>query len=138
MIVLFFSCGSAQDVTIEINGNTQTETQPEPTQEASSPSEPTSDPNLSSDDCDQAPAVTWNNWVQSMLITNCQGCHASESPNRYGAPIDIHFDHEGAALDLADRIYVRVLEKEDMPPAGGVLGDDLYLLDIWIRCSVGL
>ena len=73
-----------------------------------------------------------------MIITHCQGCHASASPNRYGAPLDIHFDHKEAAYDLADRIYIRTLEKEDMPPAGGILDDDLYLLDIWLRCSVGL
>lgn len=135
MIVFLFSCGSPQDVNIEIHGNAQNETPQEP---SLAPSEPSGDLNLNDEDCNQAPTVTWNNWAQAMFITHCQGCHASTSPNRYGAPIDIHFDHETAALDLADRIYARVLEKEDMPPAGGILEEDLYLLDVWIRCSVGL
>lgn len=137
MFYLFLSCASSQDVNIEINGGNQS------TQEPSEPSEPSLDSSsldldLNVDDCDQAPLVTWDNWAESMILTHCQGCHASVSPNRYGAPIDIHFDHKEAAYDLADRIYIRVLNTQDMPPAGGILEEDLYLLDVWLRCSVGL
>ena len=135
MLFFYLACASSQDVNIEINGSTQTQNTSEP--ESSGTAEP-SDLDLNTEGCEDAPVVTWDNWAESMIITHCQGCHASASPNRYGAPLDIHFDHKEAAYDLADRIYIRTLEKEDMPPAGGILDDDLYLLDIWLRCSVGL
>ena len=135
MLFFYLACASSQDVNIEINGNTQTQNPSEP--EDLETEEPT-DLDISTEGCDDAPMVTWDNWVESMIITHCQGCHASSSPNRYGAPLEIHFDHKEAAYDLADRIYIRTLEQEDMPPAGGILEEDLYLLDIWLRCSVGL
>lgn len=135
MLLFFLACASSQDVHIEINGNTQTKDTSEPADV--DPVEP-SDINLNDEGCDEEPVVTWDNWAESMIITHCQGCHASASPNRYGAPLNIHFDHKEAAYDLADRIYIRTLEHEDMPPAGGILEDDLYLLDVWLRCSVGL
>jgi uncharacterized membrane protein len=129
MILFSLACAPPQDVNIEINGNTQTE--PENDTNSSSL-------NLSDADCENAPMVTWDNWAQSMLITHCQGCHASTSTNRYGAPESIHFDYETTAIDLGERIYIRVIEDEDMPPAGGLLEEDIYLLDTWLRCSVGL
>ena len=142
MIIFLLACAASQDITIEFNGDSQSQTgdMEESSEDTSSPSESISpsDLNLSDDDCDDAPPVTWNNWVQSMLITHCQGCHASTSPSRYGAPLAIHFDHEQAAIDQADRIYMRVLHNQDMPPAGGILEADLYFLDVWLRCSVGL
>ena len=137
MFLFLCACASSQDVNIEINGGNQSTQEPsEP--ESTTATEPSTDLNLNDDDCDQAPVVTWDNWAKSMIITHCQGCHASVSPNRYGAPLAIHFDHKEAAYDLADRIYIRVLDTQDMPPAGGILEEDLYLLDIWLRCSVGL
>ena len=135
MLFFYLACASSQDVNIEINGNSQTQDTSETEILDSAES---NDINLSDEGCDEAPSVTWDNWAESMIITHCQGCHASVSPNRYGAPLDIHFDHKEAAYDLADRIYIRTLEHEDMPPAGGILEEDLYLLDIWLRCSVGL
>ena len=135
MFFFFLACASSQDVHIEINGNSQTQNTSEV--DSSDPTE-SSDIYINDDDCDDEPVVTWDNWAESMMITHCQGCHASSSPNRYGAPLDIHFDHKDAAYDLADRIYIRTLEQEDMPPAGGILREDLYLLDVWLRCSVGL
>lgn len=135
MLLFYLACASSQDVNIEINGNTQTQDTSEPT--TLDTAEP-SDIDLNVEGCDDEPVVTWDNWAESMIITHCQGCHASASPNRYGAPLSIHFDHKEAAYDLADRIYIRTLDQEDMPPAGGILEDDLYLLDVWLRCSVGL
>lgn len=135
MFFLFFACDTSQELTIEINGNTQTQSSVEPTSEEQ---EGPSDLDLNVEGCEDAPQVTWENWAESMILTHCQGCHASVSPNRYGAPLDIHFDNKDTAYDLADRIYIRVLENEDMPPAGGLLEEDLYLLDTWLRCTVGL
>ena len=109
MLLFLFACTPATDVNIEINGNTETESS------ESENSDTPSDLNLDDADCENAPMVTWDNWAQSIIVTHCQGCHASTSTNRYGAPENIHFDDEAAAFDLADRIYFRVIEDEDMP-----------------------
>ena len=87
--------------------------------------------------CETAPKVTWDNWVWGMLTTHCQGCHASTTDNSYGVPAGIHFDTEAQALAWKDRIRARVIDSEDMPPAGGLMEDDLYLLQIWLDCWSG-
>ena len=85
-------------------------------------------------DCDSAPYVTWDTYMQGMLMTHCQGCHASESPTRYGAPEDVSFDDVEDALFWSERIRTRTLDIQDMPPAGGIFSDDLYLLQVWLEC----
>ena len=85
-------------------------------------------------DCDSVPYVTWETYTQGMLMTHCQGCHASESPTRYGAPEDVYFDDIDNALLWSERIRVRTLEIQDMPPAGGIFSEDLYLLQVWLEC----
>jgi len=84
--------------------------------------------------CATAPLITWDNWARGLITTHCQGCHASASPNRYGAPINCSFDNEQQTLSWLERIRIRVLEQEDMPPAGGLLDEDLEMLEIWIEC----
>lgn len=134
MIFFLWACGSSEDLTFEFDGKSQSDSS---TTEASSDLSP-SEINLNDDGCDEVPPVTWENWTHSLMLTHCQGCHASTASNRYGAPINIQFDTEADSIDLADRIYIRVIQTKDMPPAGGILEDDLYLLDVWLRCSVGL
>ena len=85
-------------------------------------------------DCSELPYVTWNSWAQGTLATHCQGCHASETPTTYGAPTNINFDTHQESLLLLDRIRARVLIAQDMPPAGGLLEEDLYLLQVWLDC----
>ena len=85
-------------------------------------------------DCDTVPYVTWETYTQGMLMTHCQGCHASESPTRYGAPTDVFFDDIEDALFWSERIRSRTLEIQDMPPAGGIFTEDLYLLQVWLEC----
>ena len=135
-MILFtlLACSTSKTIVITTSSDdtdSSIETQPES-------SDPIDIPEVDDEFCDTAPAVTWNNWANSLFITHCQGCHAQSSPDRYGAPQTIHFDNEAATIDLADRVWIRVIEEETMPPAGGILEDDLYLLEIWLRCSVGL
>jgi uncharacterized membrane protein len=87
--------------------------------------------------CESAPQVTWDNWVWGMLTTHCQGCHASTTDNSYGVPGGIHFDTEAETLLWKEQIRTRVLGQEDMPPAGGLMEDDLYLLQVWLDCWSG-
>ena len=70
------------------------------------------------------------------MDSNCQGCHASTTPNRYGAPENVHFDDEAAVWDWKDRILARTTgENPDMPPAGGIVESELDALEEWLSCS---
>ena len=87
-------------------------------------------------DCAASPDVTWDNWAGGKLETHCQGCHASQTPDRYGAPDAVAFDTEADARRWRDRIYQRTLVSEEMPPAGGLTDDDKYLLTVFLACGL--
>lgn len=76
--------------------------------------------------------VTWDNWGRSFVTTHCQGCHADDTAERYGAPESVSFDSEADALSRAAAIYRAVLREETMPPSGGLTEDERYLLDQWL------
>ena len=80
------------------------------------------------------PAVGYEGFGEGFLLTHCQGCHASSSPERYGAPVEVSFDDEEQARQWAERIGVTVLELQTMPPGGGVPPDDVALLEQWLSC----
>lgn len=84
--------------------------------------------------CDDAPRVTWDEWGHGFLLTQCQGCHASTAPERYGATDGVFFDTVEDACTWAERIEARVLDDETMPPAGGLTQDEKLLLSTWIEC----
>jgi uncharacterized membrane protein len=82
------------------------------------------------------PTVTWESFGQGFLITHCQGCHASTSPQRYGAPDGISFDTQEQAAELQSAIERTVLDQESMPPAGGLSDDERTLLERWLDCEI--
>ena len=84
--------------------------------------------------CDTALEVTWSNWGEGFMLTHCSGCHAATSPDRHGAPEGVFFDTEEEVLENAASIVRVVLESQTMPPAGGIVADDLVLLDAWLHC----
>ena len=86
------------------------------------------------DICSTAPYVSWDNKVRGLITTHCQGCHSSVTPYTYGAPTSVTFDTEQETINWQERIQVRVLDLEDMPPAGGLLEEDKYLLQVWLSC----
>ncbi len=85
--------------------------------------------------CQDQPVVTYDNHGKGFMIENCQACHASTAPNRYGAPDAVTFDNEAECWDWRDRILIRTIDIEDMPPQGGVEADDRLLTEIWLRCD---
>ena len=86
------------------------------------------------DSCD----VTWENFGQAFLVTNCQPCHASDTEERFDAPEDVVFDVEEDAELWASRILARSSGSEPtMPPAGGVAESDRALLEEWLTCAYG-
>jgi uncharacterized membrane protein len=86
--------------------------------------------------CESAPAVTWEGYAQGKFLAHCEGCHATDTPKRYGAPEAVTFDTEADIRTWKERIIVRMLEQEDMPPAGGLTDDEKYLLNIYLICGL--
>lgn len=87
-------------------------------------------------DCDAAPQVTWATWGEGFFRNYCTGCHSSQnSEARFGAPPAVDLDTEAAALAMAARIRVRVLEQHDMPRGGGIPAEDLVLLERYLDCA---
>jgi len=85
--------------------------------------------------CRDAPVATYENFGHGFLLTYCQPCHGSEAVDRQGAPDDVTFDDQDQVEAHRDRIQARsVGEAASMPPSGGVLEDDLYLAEVWLRC----
>lgn len=86
--------------------------------------------------CADAPNATWETFGHGFLLTHCQGCHASTSANRYGAPEGVHFDNEDEARAWRERLIVVILDTQSMPPAGGLSDEDRLLVESWLYCDL--
>lgn len=84
--------------------------------------------------CDDAPVESFATFGDGFLRANCQGCHASSSTRRQGAPDDVVFDTEDDVRVHKDRVLARV-DEQTMPPAGGLVDDDVTRLKIWLTCN---
>jgi uncharacterized membrane protein len=86
--------------------------------------------------CDpEVPSITWETFGEGFVTTHCQGCHASSSSDRQGAPEDVVFDSEADALWWRDAILdATASDPARMPPAGGIDRDDRERLTIWLTC----
>lgn len=85
--------------------------------------------------CDTAIEVGWDDFGHGFLLTHCQGCHATTTQDRHGAPEAVVFDTEQDAYDRRADILRVVVETGTMPPAGGVTDDEMQLLEAWLSCS---
>lgn len=86
--------------------------------------------------CDEdGPVVAWENFGDGFFTGYCQGCHASTSTDRFGAPASITFDDEAQVLALRDEVAREVLDEGSMPPGGGVPDDDLDALRRYLDCA---
>ena len=81
--------------------------------------------------------LTWAAFGQGFVRTYCSSCHSSTTANRRGAPESVNFDREGELVEWGVRVRARVLEEGTMPLGGGVLADDLVLLDRYL-CRLGV
>lgn len=82
-----------------------------------------------------APAPTWDTWAEPFFTTWCQPCHASDAPQRYGAPEGATFDTEADAHAQAAAIQATVLDGGSMPVGGGLSSQDKAQLAAWL-CAV--
>ena len=81
--------------------------------------------------------LTWAAFGQGFVRTYCTSCHSAFTANRRGAPEGVNLDHESELVEWGPRVRARVLETGTMPLGGGVLAEDLVLLDRYL-CRLGV
>lgn len=84
-----------------------------------------------------APSPTWASWGEPFFDTWCQPCHATDTPQRYGAPVGVSFDTEAATQQQASAIRSSVLEQGRMPVGGGLSEGDRARLAAWLCVAEG-
>jgi hypothetical protein len=78
--------------------------------------------------------LTWETWGDPFFTTWCNSCHASSTPNRFGAPEETTFDSIDEVADWNARIRVRVLDAGNMPLGGGLSDAEESDLDAFLLC----
>lgn len=86
--------------------------------------------------CADEPAVTYDNFGEGFLLTHCQGCHAQDAPNRFGAPDNVYFDTADDVDVWREAILRVIFDDGSMPPAGGLTDDEQALSKIWLECDL--
>ena len=95
----------------------------------------TGEPVDSADPCAEAPVVTWDNFGDALLTGHCQSCHASTSPDRAGAPLEVTFDTHAEATAQREAILRVATGDSPMMPPGLTIGErDRELLEVWLTC----
>jgi hypothetical protein len=90
----------------------------------------------SDDPCAAEVDVTWSGWTQGFFRSYCTSCHSVTTPERWGAPEGLNFDTEADVTSRVAQIRSAVLDRQSMPVGGGVIGDDLQLLEIYLDCGL--
>lgn len=86
--------------------------------------------------CADVPVVTYANFGEGFVLHHCQGCHASSTPDRYGAPGEVTLDTVDEVWAQKDRILLRAAsEPPTMPPAASTSEDDRTRLRWWLECA---
>jgi hypothetical protein len=71
--------------------------------------------------CEGVPTLAYTNFGEGFLRENCQGCHASTTADRYGAPDTVVFD----TRDAANRFYSPSSTHQDVLNRGPFRGHPL-------------
>jgi hypothetical protein len=92
------------------------------------------------DDYDCPPggtALTYQNFGEDFLGSNCETCHASEAVNRHGAPEAYTFDTVDEVRDHAARIFANAAaDNTSMPPGPDDTPSDARdRLAEWLACG---
>ncbi len=88
--------------------------------------------------CRREPPLTYENFGEGILGRHCTSCHSVyvRQNQRADAPLGVDFDTWDDVLTWAERIKVRSVDMDDMPPAGGMVADERIELEEWLRCEV--
>jgi len=88
------------------------------------------------ENCENAPVVNYENFGEGFLLHSCQGCHASTTENRYGAPENVVFDTKEHSIEWKERIRATTIgESPTMPPAGVLSEEEEIMLYWWLVCN---
>ena len=80
--------------------------------------------------------VTYADFGESFMRQHCQGCHASTSSSRHGAPESVHFDNVDDIWERRDAILrVTTTDSPTMPPAWDLDAGDVMLVEQWLECG---
>lgn len=80
--------------------------------------------------------VTWEAWGAGFFASYCRPCHSADTPERYGAPVELDFDTLEQVRTYEAAIRRSVLEAGSMPVGGGVPEADLVALDEFLACGL--
>src|SRR5688500_13357766 len=88
--------------------------------------------------CMREPPLDWENFGDAIIGRHCRPCHGEEVRQglRAEAPPNVNFDTYEDVQLWADRIQVRSVDSESMPPAGGMQPIERQQLGEWLRCEV--
>ena len=90
-------------------------------------------------DDDSGPAcstdLTWDNWGQGFVATNCTACHSADAADRHDAPEDLNFDTEAEVRAAKDDILRAVVQDQTEPLGGGLTAEDRANLEEWLTCG---
>jgi uncharacterized membrane protein len=88
--------------------------------------------------CDRDPPLDYLTFGKPLMQTHCTGCHSSlvREDQRNDAPVGLDLDTYDDVVEWAERIRVRAVEEQDMPPGGGPSDEERALLAEWLDCEV--
>lgn len=89
--------------------------------------------------CDRVPPLTYETFGKGFIEQNCTGCHSSyltTVEDRNYAPPSVNLNTYADIVYWVDRVDVRTLVDQDMPPAGGISEDTRAMVKEWLTCSV--
>ena len=88
--------------------------------------------------CQRDPPLTYENFGEGILQRHCNSCHSvyARAGQRANAPLGVDFDTWDDVLTWGERIKVRSIDEDTMPPAGGMVPEERVGLEEWLRCEV--
>lgn len=88
--------------------------------------------------CNREPPLTYENFGKAVLARHCGSCHSDfvRGAQRGQAPLGVDFNQWEYVLQWADRIEIRTVEEETMPPTGTMVPLERQMLGEWLECEV--
>lgn len=69
------------------------------------------------------------------VLTYCTACHSASTLDRHGAPAEVDLETWGEVQRWLDRIEVRAVDQQTMPPSGGPPDAELATFADWLACG---
>ena len=81
-------------------------------------------------------AFTYEDFGAPLLARHCNGCHAANSADSRGAPVDVTLDTVDEVRALAGFVFDRSVDSNSMPPGpDGPSTDEREALGEWLACG---